>query len=334
MGGAGEWLARARTSIGDVVLPRASRTLPPLPTGLEARWPGITPFRISHDDFYRVDINLTLPIVPVDDWTLTVDGDVDNPFRIDFDELTGGGLEVIERDITLTCVSNEVGGRYVGGTRWLGVRLTDLLDRAGVQDRADQILSTAEDGFTISTPLAVATDGRDTLVAFGMDGEPLPAGHGFPVRLVTPGIYGYVGSTKWLRRLTLTTYDDRSAYWTERGWATDAPIKIASRVDVPKPLSTIEPGDTVIGGIAWAQQRGIGGVEVRVDGGRWRPARLGPDAGVDYWRQWYLPWRADPGRHLIAVRATTLDGDVQTAVRAGPFPDGSSGLQEVVVTVE
>jgi DMSO/TMAO reductase YedYZ molybdopterin-dependent catalytic subunit len=172
------------------------------------------------------------------------------------------------------------------------------------------------------------------MVAIAMNGEPLNRDHGFPARLVTPGVYGFVGATKWLERLTLTTYAAEEAYWTERDWATEAPIKISSRIDTPKPLSRIKPGQSVIGGVAWAQQRGIERVEVRIDGGAWQRAELGPDVGLDYWRQWYLPWDAVPGRRMLAVRATTKDGDVQTAVRAAPFPAGSSGIQEIVVVVE
>jgi DMSO/TMAO reductase YedYZ molybdopterin-dependent catalytic subunit len=282
-------------------------------------------------DFYRVDTNLTVPVVDVDSWSLTVDGDVRRELSLSFDDLTR--MDVVEHDITLTCVSNEVGGNLVGSARWLGVRLQDVLDRAGVGERADQILSTAVDGFTISTPLEVALDGRSSMLAFGMNGAPLPREHGFPVRLVTPGLYGYVGATKWLQRLTLTTYDAHEAYWTKRKWAVDAPIKLSSRVDTPRALSTIRSGRTVIGGVAWAQPHGVAKVEVRLDGGEWQPARLGPSAGVEYWRQWYLPWQATSGSHQIAVRATDRRGRTQTADRATPFPDGSSGIQEVVVNV-
>lgn len=329
---AGQWVIRVRTAIGNVVLPRPRQPLPPLAEGLENTYQGISDFQTSNSSFYRVDTALTLPVIPLDDWRLTVDGDVADPYSLSFDELLD--LPMIERDITLTCVSNEVGGQYVGAARWLGVPLADLLDRAGVGDGADQILSTAVDGFTLSTPLVVALDGRDAIVAVGMNGEPLPLEHGFPARLVTPGLYGFVGATKWLTRLTLTTYAEEEAYWTERGWATDAPIKVSSRIDTPRPLSTIDAGRTVIGGVAWAQQRGITRVEVRVDGGAWQEARLGPDAGIDYWRQWYLPWDATPGRHALAVRATSGEGEVQTGVRTTPFPSGSSGIQEIVVTVD
>jgi len=333
MAAGGQAIIRARTAIGNVVLPRPAHPLPPRPEGLEASYRGISRFNTPNGDFYRVDTNLTLPVIPLDDWRLTIDGDVGQKVSLTFDELLD--LPMVERDITLTCVSNEVGGRYVGAARWLGVPLADLFELAGgVGDEADQILSTATDGFTISTPLAVALDGRDAMVAVGMNGEPLPAEHGFPARLITPGLYGFVGATKWLSRLTLTTYAEKQAYWTKRDWATDAPIKVSSRIDTPKALDTISAGRTVIGGVAWAQVRGIRSVEVRIDGGPWQEARLGPDAGVDYWRQWYLPWNATKGRHMLAVRATTIDGEVQTAARMSPFPEGSSGIQEIVVSVK
>ncbi|WP_101523119.1 molybdopterin-dependent oxidoreductase [Nocardioides houyundeii] len=331
----GEWVARARTRISDVVLPAASKKAPPLPEGLEETYDGISAFRTPNDDFYRIDTRLTLPIVDLDDWRLTIDGDVGQEVELSFDDLLA--MPLVERDITMTCVSNEVGGEYVGAARWLGVPLTTLLAMAGVRrvgdTGADQILSTDVDGFTISTPLEVALDGREPLVAVGMNGAPLPREHGFPVRLVTPGLYGFVGSTKWLRRLTLTSYDAEQAYWTERDWATDAPIKVSSRIDTPQAFAEVQAGQVVVGGVAWAQQRGIDSVELRVDGGPWQRCELGPDAGVDYWRQWYFLLDAEPGSRTLAVRATTSDGDVQTPARATPFPAGSSGVQEIVVTV-
>lgn len=332
LAGTGQWIVRTRGRISDLVLPKPKQPIPALPAGLEEKYDGISAFVTPRSDFYRVDTNLTVPVVDVDSWALTIDGDVEEKVTLSFDELAA--MDVVERDITLTCVSNEVGGNLVGAARWLGVPLRDVLDRAGIDaTKADQILSTAVDGFTISTPLEVALDGRNSLVAFGMNGKPLPREHGFPVRLVTPGLYGYVGSTKWLERLTLTTYDAQEAYWTKRKWGIDGPIKLSSRVDTPQPLSTIKGGSTVIGGVAWAQPDGVAKVEVRLDGGDWQEAKLGPSGGVEYWRQWYLPWDADSGSHMIAVRATNTSGDVQTPDRATPFPDGSTGIQEVVVTV-
>jgi DMSO/TMAO reductase YedYZ molybdopterin-dependent catalytic subunit len=243
-------------------------------------------------------------------------------------------MPMIERDITLTCVSNDIGGPYVGGARWLGVRLSDLLDQAKVGRTADQIYSQDVDGMTISTPLELAMAQKDAMLAIGMNGEPLPQEHGFPARLVIPGLYGFISATKWISRMTLTTYDEKKAYWTDRGWATEAPIKIASRIDTPQSFSTIKRGDTFLGGVAWAQTRGIGKVEVQVDGEAWQEAKLGPDVGVDYWRQWFLPWTAQPGEHDLSVRATDLGGEVQTAAKAAPFPNGSSGRQRIIVTVD
>lgn len=334
MGAAGRWITSYRTRPTAVDLPAPASPAPDLAQrALDSRVPGITPLRTPTADFYRVDTRLALPVVDVDDWSLTIDGDVERSVSFSFDELLA--MPLIERDITLTCVSNEVGGTYVGGARWLGVPLVALLSRAGLAGtRADQILSTDVDGMTISTPLSVATDGRDAMIAVGMNGASLPREHGFPARMVVPGLYGFVSACKWITRMTLTTYDAQDAYWTQRDWATDAPIKIASRVDTPAPLSTVAPGRTVVGGIAWAQhQGGVAAVEVSVDGGAWEKARLGPSVGQDYWRQWYLPWTATPGRHTLSCRATAGSGEVQTATRAAPFPDGSSGLQEIVVVV-
>lgn len=321
-GAVGQWIGNVRTRISDIVLPKPQDPAVALPDALDVD--GISPFRTPNDEFYRVDINLTVPVVDQDEWTLTIDGDVDNEVTITWDELLD--MPMVERDITMTCVSNDVGGKYVGAARWLGVPLQDILDLAGVGGSADQLLSTAVDGFTISTPLEVATDGRDALVVVGMNGEPLPREHGFPVRLIIPGIYGYVGSTKWLTKLTLTTYDDVDSYWTERGWATEGPIKISSRIDVPKAGDEVSSGSTVIAGVAWAQQRGVDVVEIQIDGGPWTPVEMGPDAGVDYWRQWYYEWEAETGSHAVTVRVTDSEGEVQTDARAMPFPNGSSGL--------
>ena len=243
-------------------------------------------------------------------------------------------MPLIERDITLTCVSNSVGGPYVGGARWIGVRLTDLLEMAGVQDGVDQIFSTDVDGMTIGTPYELATDGRDAMIALGMNGEALPREHGYPARMVVPGLYGFISACKWIERITLTTYADKDSYWTKRDWATDAPIKISSRIDTPKVLETIDAGDTFIGGIAWAQQNGgVAKVQVQIDGGAWQDAKLGPSAGNDYWRQWYFPWTAEPGSHNLACRVIDGNGNTQTDARTNPFPEGSSGIQNLIVKV-
>ena len=333
LGGVGRWIGGVRSRISDITFPRPASAAEPLPTGLEEQFDGITPFRIANDDFYRVDTRLDTPIVDIDDWTLTIDGDVDDEVTFTFDELLA--MPLIELDITLTCVSNSVGGEYVGGARWIGVRLTDVLELAGVGSRADQILSTDFDGMTISTPLDLATDGRDAMIALGMNGEALPRAHGYPARMVIPGLYGFISATKWVTRLTLTTYADQQAYWTERDWATDAPIKPSARIDTPKSLAEIAPGETVIGGVAWAQNDGgVARVQVKVDGGPWEEATLGPDAGGSYWRQWYFRWDASRGQHSVAARVVDADGGTQTDVRAEPFPEGASGIHTLIVRVE
>ncbi|GAA1913461.1 molybdopterin-dependent oxidoreductase [Nocardioides hwasunensis] len=332
MGALGRWVTSYRLGGTDVALPTATDPAPAFPQGLEKMYGGITPLRTPDGDFYRVDTRLTVPAVDVDSWTLTIDGDVDQEVTLTFADLTA--METMERDITLTCVSNSVGGPYVGGARWLGIPLADVLAKAGIDStKADQILSTDVDGMTISTPLDVALDGRDAMIAIGMNGGPLPRTHGFPARMVVPGLYGFVSACKWITRMTLTTYDAEQAYWTERKWVTDAPIKISSRIDTPKPLSTSDAGTVIIGGVAWAQGVGIEKVEVRIDGGGWQEAKLGPQVNNDYWRQWYYEWDGEPGRHLIASRATNKDGEVQTDVRMTPFPEGSSGLQEISISV-
>jgi DMSO/TMAO reductase YedYZ molybdopterin-dependent catalytic subunit len=332
LGGTGRWIQTYRARAENITLPAAADAAQPLPKGLDEQVPGITRWITPNEDFYRVDTRLDTPVIDSEDWTLTIDGDVETELTITFEELLA--MPMIERDITLTCVSNSVGGEFVGGARWLGVPLQDLLDRAGVGSEADQILSTDFDGMTISTPLALATDGRDAMICVGMNGEQLPREHGFPVRMVIPGLYGFISATKWLTRLTLTTYEQQEAYWTERDWATDAPIKISARIDTPRALAELEAGENVIGGIAWCQRSGgVGKVEVQVDGGGWQPATLGPDGGNDYWRQWYYRWDAQPGQHSIAARVTSGDGQVQTAARATPFPEGASGIHQYTVTV-
>ena len=332
MGGAGRLIGRLRSRPEDLDLPKAAEPAPALPQGIEGDVPGVSPFRTPNGEFYRVDTRLDTPVISADDWSLTIDGDVDEVLTLSFDDLLA--MPLIERDITLTCVSNSVGGEYVGAARWTGVRLTDLLDLAGVGDKADQILSTDFEGMTISTPLDLATDGRDAMVALGMNGEGLPRAHGFPARLVIPGLYGFISATKWVTRLTLTTYAERSAYWTDRDWATDAPIKLSARIDTPNALDDLDEGENLIGGVAWAQQRGgVAKVEVRIDGGPWRAAELGPDGGNDYWRQWYYRWDAPSGSHSLAARVTSGDGEVQTVATAEPFPEGSSGLHQLLVNV-
>ena len=332
LGGAGRFITGLRSGNVDIALPDPASPADPFPQGLEGQVEGITPLRIDNADFYRVDTRLDTPVIDQDSWTLTIDGDVEREITLTFDDLLE--MDLIERDITMTCVSNSVGGEFVGGARWLGVRLTDLLDMAGVGDTADQIYSTDFDGMTISTPLDLATDGRDAMIAIGMNGEALPRAHGFPARMIVPGLYGFISATKWITRITLTTYAEKSAYWTDRDWATDAPIKVSTRIDTPNALEELPVGENVIGGVAWAQQKGgVDKVQVRVDGGAWQDAEMGPSVNNDYWRQWFYRWDASEGGHTVAARAISGDGTTQTPARAMPFPEGASGIQELRVTV-
>ena len=332
MGGAGRVIGNYRTRLENIAFPKPADPAPAFPVGIEKDFPGVSPLRISNGDFYRVDTRLDVPIVDIEDWTLTIEGMVDKKLEFTFDDLLG--MPLIERDITLTCVSNSVGGPYVGGARWIGVRLTDLLEMAGVQKGVDQIISTDVDGMTIGTPYDLAVDGRDAMIALGMNGDALPREHGFPARMVVPGLYGFISACKWITKINLTTYEDTTSYWTERDWATDAPIKISSRIDTPKVLENIDAGETFIGGVAWAQQNGgVATVQVQIDGGPWQDAELGPSAGNDYWRQWHFPWTAEAGTHNIASRVIDGNGNTQTAVRAEPFPEGSSGIQTLIVKV-
>lgn len=335
LGGAGRWINSIRSRPEDVALPEpaAGQTPEPLPQGLHERFDAITPLRIDNEDFYRVDTRLDTPVVDTEGWSLTIDGDVEQEVEISYEELLA--MPMVERDITMTCVSNSVGGQYVGGARWLGVPLNDVLALAGVGSTADQILSTDFDGMTISTPLEVATDGRPSLIAVGMNGEPLPRAHGFPVRMVVPGLYGFVGSTKWVTRLTLTTYAEQQAYWTKRDWATDAPVKPSARIDTPGALESVSGDEVIVGGVAWAQaDGGVKKVQVQLEGGRWLDAEMGPPVNNVYWRQWFYRWQnPEPGRRRVAARVVDDTGDVQTAAQAQPFPSGSSGYHSIIFTV-
>lgn len=340
--GAGAGAAYLGTRLGapigatgqSLTLPAPSAPLPALPAGLGASTPGLTPLRTPVADFYRIDTAVIIPRIDVSAWRLRIDGDVDHPYEVTFDELLR--MPMIEADITLNCVSNPVGGDYIGSTRWLGVRTRDVLARAGVRDTADQILSTSHDGMTISTPVAALQDDRGALLAIAMDGKPLTPTHGFPVRMITPGLYGYVGATKWLTHLTATTYAKDQAYWSTRGWAEQAEVKTQSRIDVPRDGASVPAGsELVIAGVAWSQARqGISGVEVRVDDGAWIAADLGPDVGGHYWRQWRATWTPSAsGQHVITARATDGTGAIQTTTIAEPAPDGASGLHSIRVRV-
>ena len=335
-GGAGRLLLR-RLDVGaaraDLVLPVPALPAAALPAGadLAVRIEGLTPLFTPNREFYRVDTAITVPQVDPADYRLTLSGMFDAPRTYTLDDLLGRD-DVLERDVTLTCVSNEVGGRLAGTARWLGVPLGALLRENGIQPGSDQLVCRSVDGMTIGAPTRSALEVEDAMLAFGMNGEPLPVEHGFPVRMLIPGLYGYVSACKWMTGIEASTYDAYDAYWAERDWAARAPVKLASRIDTPAPLRRFPAGRRPIAGVAWAQIRGTGAVEVRVDDGPWLPAELAPQVDADLWRQWVLPHDFAPGSYQLTVRATSTDGEVQTEERAAPFPAGSSGLHSIRVT--
>lgn len=293
---------------------------------------GISPIVTPNDDFYLIDTALLVPQVNPANWKLTIKGMVDNELTFTYDELLERAKMIAP--VTLSCVSNEIGGGLVGNAIWQGVPLADLLEEAGIQEGATQIRSVSVDGWDCGFPTDLAFDGRTALVAVAMNGEPLPLAHGFPVRLVVAGLYGYVSATKWLSEIELTTLEDFDGYWIPRGWSKEAPVKTQSRIDTPKSGARFEAGDEVpIAGVAWAPDRGITKVEVQVDDGAWEEAELGESLGINAWRQWYLPWEATAGSHQIRVRATDGTEETQTEVRTEPAPNGASGWHTIGLSV-
>ena len=316
---------------GALKLPSPKSTVT-VPEGAELDIPGLSKLFTPNKDFYRVDTALTVPSIDPETWRLVIDGMVDQRVEMSFQDILDMGLD--EYAITLTCVSNEVGGELVGNAKWLGVPLRDVLKKAGVKSGADMVLSRSVDGYTASTPLSALTDDNlDAILAVAMNGEPLPLEHGFPVRMVVPGLYGYVSATKWLTELKVTTFADDEAYWTPRGYSAEAPIKFASRVDTPKLGEAVDAGKIPIAGVAWAQSVGIERVEVRIDDGDWVAATLSAPINDDTWVQWFMEWDATPGTHYVAVRAVNKNGDLQIEERAPIAPNGSSGWQRSLIRV-
>lgn len=332
IGGVGRGLVAASSAVQDA---RAKLRLPigrtPTPAGVDVGVEGVVPWRTSNDDFYRIDTTLSPPLIKPEDWELRIHGMVDRELTLTYDDLVDRGLH--ESWITLCCVSNEVGGELISNTIWGGVAIKDILDEVGVHSDADALLSTSDDGWNCGTPLAALTDGRQAMLALTMNGEPLPVEHGFPVRMVVPGLYGYVSATKWVVDWEVTRFDDFEAYWTERGWAPQGPVKTQSRIDTPSGGDDVDTGRVAVGGVAWAQHRGIEAVEVRVDDGEWQAAELGRVPNVDTWVQWSWVWDAEPGEHDLEVRATDRTGEVQTSRTQGTVPDGATGHHTVTVSV-
>ena len=321
------------TVTGSVTAPAPAVTEPQIPAGADLHIDGLASYLTPATDFYRIDTAFLPPQLRAEDWSLHVHGMVAKEITINFAELQARQLE--QHMVTLTCVSNEVGGDLIGNASWTGARLDALLAEAGPAEGADCVLSTSVDGFTCTTPLAVLTDGRDALLAFGMNGEPLPVEHGFPVRMVVPGLYGYVSATKWVTDLQVTRFADVTAYWTERGWAPQGPIKTASRIDVPRSPAQFSEGEQVtIAGVAWAQHRGIESVQVQINDGPWLRTDLGAVASVDTWRQWRMTWTATGvGNHRVRCRAVDGTGTVQTSVVADPAPNGASGYHAINIQI-
>ncbi|QWT24777.1 molybdopterin-dependent oxidoreductase [Subtercola sp. PAMC28395] len=316
-----------------LTLPAPAIAAPPAPPGAELGITGLSPVITPAANFYRIDTALQIPQLDPDAWRLRVVGMVENEVEISFAELLA--LPLVENATTLTCVSNEVGGDLIGTAMWLGYPIRDLLARAKPTAGADMVLSRSSDGFTAGTPLEVLQDeGRQSLLAVGMNGSPLPVEHGFPVRMVVPGLYGYVSATKWVVEMKVTTFAQDMGYWTPRGWSALGPIKTASRIDTPRSNAGLAAGTIPIAGVAWAQHTGIAKVEVQIDNGEWQQATLADAISADTWRQWVLQWNATAGDHVISVRATDSSGYTQTSDQAPPAPDGSSGYHTIRVTIQ
>lgn len=309
-----------------VQLPTSTDSAPPLPADAELGVEGIESFVVPTSDFYRIDTALVVPQVRRDSWRLSISGLVDNEIELTYEDLLA--RPQIERYITLSCVSNPVGGDLVGNALWQGVRLADVLDEAGLQEGAEQVVSRSIDGWTCGTPTSAIMDGRDAMLAIAMNGEALPASHGYPVRMVVPGLYGYVSATKWVTDIRLTRWEDFDAYWIPRGWSKEGPVKTMTRIDTPRSGRSVS-GTVPIGGVAWAVHRGISAVQLRVDGGEWRNAELGGVPSEDTWVQWVYHWDSEPGDHIIEVRSLDGEGSPQPEDPKGVAPDGAQGYHRI-----
>lgn len=307
-------------------------TSPRVPTDANVGVPGMEPWMTPADDFYRIDTAIYVPAIKPGDWQVRIHGLVDREVVLDYQQLIARRLT--EAWVTICCVSNDVGGPLIGNAWWSGVRIADLLQEAGVRPGADAVLQTSHDGWTCGTPLSTLTDDRNAMLAVAMNGRPLPVDHGFPVRTIVPGLYGYVSACKWVVDLKVTTFADISAYWTERGWSERGPVKISSRIDVPQDNSDIAASGGRVAGVAWAQHTGIERVEVNVDGGDWQAAELGRVPNDDTWVQWVATLDLAPGDHVLRVRATDRTGLVQTGDVHGAVPDGATGWHTIDVTAK
>jgi DMSO/TMAO reductase YedYZ molybdopterin-dependent catalytic subunit len=327
----GQGARQAAQSRSVIRVPKAAKPVV-IPGAAQLDVKGITPYIMPNADFYRIDTALVVPQLDTAGWSLKVHGMVDQEVTINWTILLSKPMQ--DSLVTLMCVSNEVGGNLTGNAVWTGWPVRELLKMAGPKAGADMVLSTSSDGWTAGTPLSVLTDDRNALLAVAMNGQPLPFEHGFPVRMVVPGLYGYVSATKWVTELKVTSFAQDQGYWTPRGWSERGPVKTESRIDVPRSGDRVSAAKVAVAGIAWAQHRGIKAVEVRVDNGPWQLARMADEPSIDSWRQWVLPWQAATGSHTITVRATDTEGVTQTPTQVPPAPDGATGWHTITVNVD
>jgi DMSO/TMAO reductase YedYZ molybdopterin-dependent catalytic subunit len=333
-GGAGRLVSRGRRQLEETrrLLKLTGISEPQVPRAATVGVPGVAPWDTRNDDFYLVHTAIVTPTIEPREWRLRIHGMVDREVVLTYEDLLD--RQRTEAWITLNCVSNQVGGNLIGNAWWGGVRVADLLSEAGVHADADAVLQTSEDGWNCGTPLATLTDDRDAMLALAMNGQPLPIDHGFPVRTIVPGLYGYVSACKWVVDMEFTRFDQIQAYWTGKGWAEQGPVKIASRIDVPSSGDEVTAGDVTFGGVAWHQHTGIRGVEISLDGGDWQDADVASGPTDDTWVQWAITTPVEPGDHLVKVRATGKDGEVQTGVERDVLPDGATGHHQVDFTAE
>ncbi len=332
LGGRKLIINRSETIRQSVSLPAADLTVPaPPPDSMFTGISDLTPIVVPNNQFYRIDTALVVPRPDPETWSLKITGMVDNPIELSLQDIMN--MELYEDYVTISCVSNEVGGDLIGNAKWTGVRLVDLLDQAGVQDGAQQVFSRSVDGWTSGFPIEIVYDGREPLLAIGMNGEPLPPNHGFPARLIVPGLYGYVSATKWIEEIQLTTWEGVDGYWVPRGWSKEGPIKTESRIDHPRNGAKVTEDPLVLAGVAWAPTRGIERVEVQVDDGEWVDAELTTPLSSKAWVQWKVEMASSSGDHTARVRATDGTGETQTAERARPAPNGATGYHEIRFSV-
>ena len=325
LGATGRVVGRGRRHVEESrrLLRLTQVTEPRVPPAARIGLKGVTPWQTGNAGFYRIHTALVVPAIEPKDWSLRIHGKVDREITLSYADLVE--RKFTEAWITLNCVSNPVGGDLIGNAWWSGVRLADILALARPHAGADAVLQTSEDGWTCGTPLSALTDDRNAMLAVAMNGTPLPIEHGFPVRTIVPGLYGYVSACKWVVDMEVTSFDEISAYWTERGWGEKGPVKLSSRIDVPGSGDEVLSGAVTFGGVAWAQHTGIEGVEFSVDDGEWTAAEIAAVPTEDTWVQWKGVAEVEEGDHTVRVRAIDKDGQVQTGVDQDVLPDGATG---------